>query len=816
MVQTKRIELDGQVLEFETGRLGKQAGGAVTIRIGDTMVFSAATMSSEPRDIDFFPLTCDYEERMYAVGKIPGSYFRREGRPGERGILTSRLMDRPIRPLFPDGMRNDVQVVAMPLSVDPEFPPDIAGINAASAALTVSDVPWNGPIGAVRVSLDENDNFILNPTRTQINASRLDLVVAGTADAIIMVEAGASEVPEDQMLDAMLFGHKAIQQICAGLQEWREQVGKAKREPAFKKNDPELLETISSRYGQEIRATIQNPDKATREDAVSDLKKDILARVAEEFPDRAKEVGEAIEKVAKKQLRSLIIEERIRPDGRRPDEIRQITCEIGILPRAHGSALFTRGQTQVLSIATLGGTSEDQMIEGLGEDENKTYMHHYNFPPYSVGETRPMRGPGRREIGHGALAERSLRAVLPDQGEFPYVMRVVSEVLESNGSTSMASTCGSTLSLMDAGVPLKAPVAGIAMGLMTEGDKYTVLSDIQGMEDFGGDMDFKVAGTRQGITAIQMDTKSTGIPRAVLEDALEQARKGRLYILDKMEATIAEPREELSAFAPRIITVQINPEKIGELIGPGGKMIKKIQADTGAKLDVEQDGRVFIAAVDQEAGERARSMVEGITKEAQVGEIYTGPVTRLMGKGAMIEYAPGKEGLIPTPELSWHQINRPDDVVRMGDTITAKVIGVDSAGRVDLSRKATINKEEEPEPPYLGQGGPGGGGGGYGGGGGGFRGGGGGGGFRGGDRGGGGGGGFRGGGGGDRGPRGGGGGGGFRGDRDRGPRGGEGAPPQGGDGSGEGAGGGEGGAPRQGQEEGVGARFRPPRRPQRD
>jgi polyribonucleotide nucleotidyltransferase len=701
MIDSRKLTLGNQVLEFETGRMAKQAGGAVTVRCGDTMILGIATMSQNPREhIDFFPLTCDYEERMYAVGKIPGSFFKREGRPSEQAILTSRLIDRPTRPLFPDGMRNDVQVVAMTLSVDQNNPPDIIAINAASAALCLSDIPWNGPIGAVRVGLIEGE-LILNPTRAQIDTGDLELVVAGTEDAIIMVEAGANEVTEEKMLEAMQYGHEAVKQICAVLKEWRAAAGKPHSPIIVKKVDPELLAAVRESSAAEIRAAIYNPDKAAREGAVSDVKKVIVAKLTEQFPDRGSELGEAVEKVTKQELRSLIVDEHKRPDGRKPEEIRTITCEVGLLPRAHGSALFTRGQTQVLSVATLGGTSEDQMVDGLGEEASKTYMHHYNFPPYSVGEVRPMRSPGRREIGHGALAERALEPVLPSKEAFPYVIRVVSDTMESNGSTSMASTCGSTLALVNAGVPLKAPVSGIAMGLITEGDKYVVLSDIQGMEDFGGDMDFKVAGTEAGITAIQMDTKISGIPWPVMVEAVQQALRGRLFIMEKMQEALQGSSGELSLHAPRIYTLEINPEKIGAVIGPGGKMIKQIQAETGAKIDIEQDGRVFVAAPDGEAGQRAVKMIEALTKEVGVGEIFTGKITRLMGKGAMLEYLPGKEGLIPTFELSHHRIGRPDDVVKIGDEVQAKVVSVDMQGRVDLSRKALLDPATEPEPAQI-------------------------------------------------------------------------------------------------------------------
>ena len=786
MVDTRQLTLGGQVYEFETGKMAKQAGGAVTVRCGDTLVLGVATMSASAREnIDFFPLTCDYEERMYSVGKIPGGFFKREGRPGERGILTSRLIDRPCRPLFPDGMRNDVQVVTMPLSVDQNNPPDVVALNAASAALTVSNIPWSGPIGAVRVGLNDGQ-FVLNPSREQIDAGDLELMLAGTEDAIMMVEAGANQVTEERILEAMEFGHAAIKEICAFLKEWRSAVGKPHGEIIVRKPDPELLGAVQESAG-EIRATLSNPDKAAREGAIGDLKKGIVARLAERYPDRSSELGDAVEKVIKQQLRGMVIEEHKRPDGRGPEDVRAISCEVGLLPRAHGSGLFTRGQTQVLSVVTLGGTSEDQMIDGLGEEANKEYMHHYNFPPFSVGEVRPMRGPGRREIGHGALAERALKAVLPEKEDFPYVIRVVSDCLESNGSTSMGSACGSTLALMDAGVPLKAPVSGVAMGLMTDGEKYVVLTDIQGMEDFGGDMDFKVTGTETGVTAIQLDTKIGGIPLPVMREALAQARRGRLFILEKMLAALSAPREDLSVHAPRILSMEIHPEKIGAVIGPGGKMIKQIQAETGSKIDIEQDGRVFVAAPDGEAGMRAIKMIEALTKEVTVGEVFTGRITRLMGKGAMMEISPGKDGLIPTYELSHHKIGRPDDVVKVGDVIEAKVISVDMQGRVDLSRKACLNPDEEPvpehvSPPRPDRGGFGGGGGGFGGGGG--RGGGGGG-YRGDRGGGGGGGGYRG--GGDREP-------------DRAPRGGgDDIPPRPASPAGSGT-------------TGIGARFRPPKR----
>ena len=697
MVETRELDLGGRTLEVQVGKLAKQAGGAVTLRTGDTIVLGVATMSEDERQgIDFFPLTCDYEERMYSVGKIPGGFYKREGRPGERGILTSRLIDRPNRPLFPDGMRHDVQVVAMPLSVDQETPPDIVAMNAASAALTLSDIPYNGPTGAVRVGLIDGA-LVLNPSREQLETSALDLIVAGTREAVIMVEAGASEVTEAQMVEAIRFGHEGVQKICAFFEQLRADLGKPKREVALHKVDPALLEKVLGTSLDQIRDAIVNPDKASRESGLSELKDEIVARLAPEFPEREGELGEAVEKAIKSQIRHLVLDEGKRPDGRTPEEIRTITCEVGLLPRAHGSGLFTRGQTQILTVCTLGGTSEDQLIDGLGEEANKRFMHHYNFPPFSVGETRPLRGPGRREIGHGALAERALRGMIPPMEEFPYVCRLVSETLESNGSSSMGSVCGSTLSLMDAGVPLKAPVAGVAMGLMTDGEKYAVLTDIQGMEDFTGDMDFKVAGTQEGITAIQLDSKLAGIKTEILTQALEQARQGRLFILDRMLETIAAPREEMSDFAPRIFTLEISPEKIGDVIGPGGKVIKKIQAETGAKIDIEQSGKVYIACADADGGERARRMIDDLTRDISVGETYQGRVTRLMDFGAFVEILPGKEGLIRTGQLVPGPVERISDVVNVGDELEVKVLEIDSQGRVNLTRRGLIPLPEGEE-----------------------------------------------------------------------------------------------------------------------
>jgi polyribonucleotide nucleotidyltransferase len=689
MINTISFEIGGKELSIEVGRVAKQANGAVLLGMGETVVLGTATMSRDPREgLDFFPLTCDYEERKYAVGKIPGGFVKRGGRPSEKAILTSRLIDRPMRPLFPKGMRNDVQCIAMPFAVDQECPPDVLALNAVSAALTVSDIPWDGPVGAVRIGLDDNDDFILFPNVEQSEHGRLDLVVAGTKDAIIMVEAGASEVPEETILRAMKFAHEQIKLICSELEKLRDLCGKEKRSiPIFKVN-PEILETIRTECGNEIRDSIVNPDKAARESALSDLLKEIVARYQEKYADNEealRQLPEAADTVIKEKVRELIINDKKRPDGRGWKDIRQITVEPGLLPKVHGSGLFTRGQTQVMTVVTLGGPTEGQMIDGLEDVEDKRYMHFYNFPPYSVGEARPMRGPGRREIGHGALAERALRGVLPTKEEFPYAMLLVSEVLESNGSTSMASVCGSTVAMLDCGVPLKSPVAGIAMGLMTDEKTFAVLTDIQGMEDFSGDMDFKVAGTREGITALQLDTKIGGIPDEILASAIDQARDARLYILDKIAEAFPEARSELNPNAPRIETIQIDPARIGELIGPGGKTIKKIVADTGAQVDVEQDGKVYVLAADKSMMEAARKMITGMMISPEVGDEFTGPVTRIFGRGVMVEYAPGKEGMVTLEDLTVKKIRRPEEAVKSGDILNVRVKEIDSMGRINLT-----------------------------------------------------------------------------------------------------------------------------------
>lgn len=782
MIHSHEFEVGGKTLSLETGRVAKQAGGAVLLGMGETVILGVATMSENPRPgIDFLPLTCDFEERRYSVGKIPGGFIKRGGRPSEKSILTSRLIDRPLRPMFPKGLRNDVQVVCMPFAVDPDCPPDVLAICAAGAALTVSDIPFKMPVAGVRVGRIEGE-FILFPTTEEIHESDLDLIVAGHKGAISMVEAGANEVTEEDMVAALKFAHEAIKLIVAEIEKFGKMVNKPKREVAMHEVDKDLVARIEKEMGKEIAETLIQPDKAMRESALSDLQKDIVGKYAEKMADKPEMIAqlpEAVDKVVKGTVRKLILEKGKRPDGRKLDEIRPIEASAGLLPRVHGSGLFTRGQTQVMTILTIGMPGDAQTVEGLEEEYDKRYMHFYNFPSYSVGEVRPMRAAGRREIGHGALAERALRPMVPvDDPEFPYTLQLTSEVLESNGSTSMASVCGSTLALMDAGIQIKAPVAGIAMGLMSDGkDVFKILTDIQGMEDFCGDMDFKVAGTRDGITALQLDTKLEGIPDQVLADALKQAKGARFHILDIIEAEIPAPREIMAASAPQVTTISINPEKIGALIGPGGATIKKIVATTGAQIDVQQDGRVLVGGTSGEQVEGAIAMIKGLTDEVSVGSEFKGPITRIMGRGAMVEYIPGREGMVPKDQITPHEVHRIEEAVNIGDVLSVKVFEVDGMGRVNLTALGlkqdlpTLKDNETATAATAGSGNYGGGNdrGGRGGGDRGGRGGGG-------DRGGrGGGGGYgdrggRGGGGGDRGGRGGGGGYGDRGGRDRGPR----------------------------------------------
>lgn len=708
MEGTKSYEyqLGGRPLKLEFGHVAKQANGSVLVRYGDTTVLVTATASKEARQgVDFFPLTVDVEERLYAVGRIPGSWQRREGRPPEKAILQARVTDRPIRPLFPKGMRNDVQVVIMPLAIDHDYSPEIAGMIGASAALMVSDIPWNGPIGAVDIGL-VGGQFVVNPSVKETEESLLHLTVAGTKDAVLMVEAGAQEVSEEKMTDAIMFGHQIIQGICDFQLQLQKEIGKPKFEPALHLAGEDVKARVGEIATPKLRQAIRVEEKLSRESALDDTAAEVYSALAEEFPDRDGEIAEAFHDVLKREVRSMILETGRRPDGRQPDEIRPITCEVNVLPRVHGSAIFTRGQTQVMSITTLGATGDVQELDTTGLEESKRYLHHYNFPPYSVGETKPLRGPGRREIGHGALAERAIIPVLPNDTDFPYTIRVVSEVLESNGSTSMASVCGSTMSLMDAGVPLKAPVAGIAMGLIQGENKTEVLTDIQGMEDALGDMDFKVAGTEAGVTALQMDMKIAGTDRAVLTEALSRAKKARLYILGKIKEAIPAHRENLSEYAPRILVVTIDPEKIRDVIGPGGKTINKITAETGVKIDIEQDGRVFIAAPDMASGERARDIVESLTKDVEVGKTYTGKVTRVTTFGAFVEVLPGKEGLVRVEELD-EDVRRVEDFLSIGDEIIVKVTEIDHMGRVNLSRRQALGLPPAPprERPMGGGGG---------------------------------------------------------------------------------------------------------------
>lgn len=699
-VLKKEMMLAGRTLSLETGRLAKQAGGAVLARYGDTCVLVVATASKNIREgIDFFPLSVEYEEKMYSVGKIPGGFIKREGRPSEKSILSGRLIDRPIRPLFPEGFRNEVQVVATVLSVEQDNPPEILAGIGASAALHISNIPFAGPTATVSVGLVDNE-LILSPTIEQNSQSLLNLTVSGTGKAIMMVEAGAKEVAEEICLDAIMFGHEAIKEITAFIEDFRSEalamgLAKEKMVPVLTVFDPGLLAAIRDFASDNMLTALKTPEKKAREEAVDQVKASAFEKYAEIYPDKAKEIGAILEDIEKDHVRKLISIDKIRPDGRAVDEIRPITVEAGVLPRTHGSGLFTRGQTQALTVTTLGSASEDQLLDGLGLETSKRYMHHYNFPPYSVGETKPMRGPGRREIGHGALAERALEPMIPSIEEFPYTIRLVSEILESNGSSSMASVCGSTISLMDAGVPIKRPVSGIAMGLIKEGSYYTILSDIQGLEDHHGDMDFKVAGTTEGVTALQMDIKVDGLDRKILWDALSQAHKGRMFILDKILSVIPEPRKELSLYAPRIITLTIDPDKIRDVIGPGGKIIKKIIEDTGVKIDIEDSGLVMIATNDAAAGEKAAQIVRDLTRDVEVGEIYTGKVTRLMTFGAFVEVLPGKEGLVHISQLAEERVNKVEDVVNVGDIITVKVTEIDRQGRINLSRKEALRMQKK-------------------------------------------------------------------------------------------------------------------------
>lgn len=689
-------EWAGRPLVIEVGQLAKQANGAALVRYGETAVLATATMSKSAKPLDFFPLTVNYEERLYAAGKIPGGFIKREGRPSESAILTSRLIDRPIRPMFPDGFRNEVQVISIVMSNDPNCPSDVAAMFGSSLAIAVSDIPFDGPIAGVHVGYVDGE-FIINPTVEQSEKSTIHLSVAGNKDAINMVEAGALEVPEEIMLEAIMFGHEEIKKLIAFQEQIVAEIGKEKQKIAIYELNPELTAEIKAACETELNAAIQTVEKQARQQAIDAVRETVVAKYVEAEADdeTLKQVNHILDKMVKDEVRRLITEDKVRPDGRKLDEIRPLSSEVGILARTHGSGLFTRGQTQALSICTLGALGDVQIIDGLGVEESKRFMHHYNFPQFSVGETGPSRGPGRREIGHGALGERALLAVLPDEKEFPYAIRCVAEVLESNGSTSQASICASTLAMMDAGVPLKAPVAGIAMGLVKKGEHYSILTDIQGMEDHLGDMDFKVAGTAKGVTALQMDIKIDGLSRNILEEALMQAKKGRMIILESMLATLAQPRQSLSTYAPKIVVIKINPDKIRDVIGPGGKQINKIIEETGVKIDTEQDGTIYISSANEEMNARAKQIIEDIVREAKVGEYYLATVKRIEKFGAFCEIFPGKDGLLHISEIQEERTKQVEDVLKIGDQLLVKCIEIDNHGRVNLSRKVVIKEEKE-------------------------------------------------------------------------------------------------------------------------
>jgi len=706
VLESVSLEIGGRLLVIETGELAKQANGSAVVRYGDQNVMIAAVTASEkPREgIDFFPLTCDFEEKMYAAGKIPGGYIKREGRPSEHGVLSARQIDRPIRPLFPEGFQNDVQIITTVLSIDPELDNDVIAVCAAGAALAVSDIPFDKNVAAVRVGRDENGKYIINPTLPQYETGGMEIVVAGTMDAVMMVEGGGHEMSEEDFLGAVEFAHIEIKKIVKQIDALAKKAGKKKRVYPLNTVDPTLKAWVEKTFKKDVAKAMRVIEKGERNAAFDKLSKtEAVARVKKtegailemlNDPAKSKEFGKIIKTMEEEELRVMVVDEKIRPDGRKADEIRPIWSKVGYLPRVHGTGVFQRGQTQVLTAATLGSISDEQRLDGIMAIPNKRYMHYYNFPPYSVGETRPMRAPGRREIGHGALAERALVPILPPEDEFPYTLRLISEVLESNGSSSMASVCGSTLALMDAGVPIKKHVAGIAMGLILHGKKHAILSDIQGLEDSLGEMDFKVAGTVDGITAIQMDIKVAGITIEIMREALVAAKKSRLFIIEKLKETMPAARAELSPYAPRMIVLTISPDMIKNVIGPGGKIINKIIADTGVKIDIEDDGRVFIAGPDGVAADKAKAMVEALTKEVKVGEQYLGTVTRLMNFGAFVAFLPGKEGLVHISQLAADRVEKVEDVVKIGDQIMVKVMEVDSQGRINLSRKALLAPSE--------------------------------------------------------------------------------------------------------------------------
>lgn len=697
MVREFIYDLSGRELKVTIGKVAEQANGSCLVQCGETVVLVNACASKEPREgVDFFPLSCDFEEKLYSVGKIPGGFIKREGRPSEKSILTSRLIDRPLRPLFPEGYRNDVQVIATALSVEQDNQPDILAMIGSSIALTISDIPFNGPTGSVNVGYVDGE-YVINPTIAQREKSRLNITVSGTKDAIMMVEAGADILSEEEVLNAILFAHEEIKSICNFIETIREEVGKEKSEVIIKQRDEDLFNSIIEFGKEQIISALRTPNKMEREENLDNITKEIFEKFLPDYEDKKGEINSAIESVIVDEVRRLIIEDGIRPDDRELDEVRKISCERGLLPRTHGSGLFTRGQTQVLTLTTLGAPGEVQVLDGVIDEDDKRYMHQYNFPPFSVGDVRPLRSPGRREIGHGALAERALIPVLPSEDEFPYTMRLVSEVLSSNGSSSQASICGSTLSLLDAGVPIKDSVAGIAMGLIKDEktNKIAILTDIQGLEDHFGDMDFKVAGTKDGITALQMDIKIDGISREILATALEKAKKARLHILSIMNDCIATPSEEMSKYAPKIFTMQILPEKIREVIGPGGKVINKIIDETGVKIDTFDDGRIAITADSRENGERAKEMINEIVKEIEVGEIYSGVITTITSFGAFVELIKGKEGLLHISNMTHERLDKVENLFKVGDVVEVKVIEIDNQGKIKLSRKALLEKPKK-------------------------------------------------------------------------------------------------------------------------
>ena len=691
------MELAGRTLTVETGKYAEQAGGSALMRCGDTTVLVCATVAKAPRDgVDFLPLSIEFEEKMYSVGKIPGGFIKREGRPSEKAILACRLIDRPLRPLFPKGFYNDIQVIATVLSVDQDIQPDIIAMIGSSVALSISNAPFMGPTGAVSVGMIDGE-YIINPDCAQREQSSLSLTVAGTKDAIMMVEAGANEISEDQMLGAILFAHDYIKQIVAFIEEVQVAVGKPKMEVNIYQPDPEFVDLVRSYAFDKVVWSLDTFDRTEREERGESVKKETVEHFAEQFPESAKDVDSILYNITKEVVRDKIINHGVRPDGRTMEQVRPIWCEVGLLPRCHGSAVFTRGQTQVMTIATLGALDDGQTLDGISEETAKRYMHQYNMPPYSTGETRPVRSPGRREIGHGALAERALLPMIPSEEEFPYALRLVSEVISSNGSTSQASICASTMALMDAGVPIKKPVAGVAMGLIKDPNNgnIAVMTDIQGLEDFLGDMDFKVAGTRDGITAIQMDIKIKGIDEQILTRALAQANRGRMFILGKMLETIAEPRKELSPYAPRVLQFSINPDKIREVIGSGGKTINKIVADTGVKIDIEDDGRVFILSPDAAATAAAKKMIDDIVRDIEVGQVFLGKVVNILPIGAQVELKPGKKGLVHISRLANHRVEKVEDEVSIGDEILVRVIEIKPDGKIDLTRKGLLPDEKK-------------------------------------------------------------------------------------------------------------------------